>query len=250
MNIVEIAAKTALVKSRIPGVAYAVNPYLGCAHGCRYCYAVFMRKYSKHNLFKPWGQFVEVKTNIADVLRAELARKRSTDRAMLSSVCDPYQPAERRYELTRRCILALKDFGWGIDILTKSPLVIRDLDIIASAIDLSLGFSIGTDDDNVRAILEPCAPPIASRIEALKKLHAAGIRTWVFIAPMLPMNAERLCELIAPHVDEVMADGLNYQSQVTSIYSQRNWSHALTNNYSEKVAEIIGSYFGAKFTRV
>lgn len=249
MNIVEITAKTALVKSRIPGVAYAINPYLGCAHACRYCYAVFMRKYSRHHQRLPWGQFVEVKSNIAEVLRVELARKRGTDRVMLSSVCDPYQPAELRYGLTRRCIQALKEFGWGIDILTKSPLATRDLDIMTSALDLSLGFSIGTDDDNVRAILEPDAPPIPSRIAALKKLHDAGIKTWVFIAPMLPMNAKRLCELIAPHVDEVLTDSLNYKSQVASIFMKRNWAYALTDEYAETTHATIAAYFGAKASR-
>src|SRR4030042_782289 len=99
-----ITVKTALVKSRIPGVDYVINPYLGCGHGCRFCYAVFMRKYSRQHTNAAWGSFVENKANIVTVLRAELAKKRRPGSAMLSSVCDPYQPVERRYKLTRGCL--------------------------------------------------------------------------------------------------------------------------------------------------
>ena len=89
MDVIEIIIKTALVNSRIPGVEYVINPFLGCAHGCRYCYAVFMRKYSHHHPTAPWGSFVEVKVNIIEVLRSELRRKRQRGRVLLSSVCDP-----------------------------------------------------------------------------------------------------------------------------------------------------------------
>jgi hypothetical protein len=178
MDLIEVITKSALVRSRIPGVQYVINPYTGCGHGCRYCYAVFMRKYSKHHQAAAWGSFVEAKTNIVDVLRNELSRKRKIGTAMLSSVCDPYQPAERKYGLTRGCIEALREHGWGINILTRSPLVTRDIDLLKTCIDASVGFSIPTDDDRVRAILEPASPPIARRIEALQEVHAAGIHTW------------------------------------------------------------------------
>ena len=94
MDITEVTTKSALVRSRIPGVEYVINPYTGCGHGCRYCYAVFMGKYSKQHQNAPWGSYVEAKVNIADVLRSELSRKRKSGRAMLSSVCDPYQPGD------------------------------------------------------------------------------------------------------------------------------------------------------------
>ena len=168
MDILEVNTKTALVRSRIPGVPYVINPYTGCGHGCRYCYAVFMRKYSRAHQTARWGSFVEVKTNIAEALRAELARKRKTATAMLSSVCDPYQPAERRYRLTRQCIEALREYGWGIDVLTRSPLVTRDIDLLRSCLEASVGLSIPTDDDDVRKILEPVSPSIGSRVRALR----------------------------------------------------------------------------------
>src|SRR5271157_5842440 len=147
MDVIEIRIKSALVRSKIPGVDYVINPYLGCGHGCRYCYAVFMKKYARRFPGQPWGSFVEAKVNIAEVLRRELARKRQRGRALLSSVCDPYQPVEGKYRLTRQCLEALRDYGWGLDILTRSPLVTRDLDILAGASGVSVGFSIPTDDE-------------------------------------------------------------------------------------------------------
>jgi DNA repair photolyase len=168
MDVTEIIVKSALVRSKIPGVDYVINPYLGCAHGCRYCYAVFMRRYSRGHSASPWGSFVEVKVNLPDVLRAELHRKKQPGRALLASVCDPYQPVEARYRLTRTCLELLQGHGWGIDILTRSPLVSRDLDILQEMPNASIGFSIPTDDDRVRHILEPQAPPPASTPGSLR----------------------------------------------------------------------------------
>lgn len=237
---VEIAARTALVRSRIPGVEFVINPYIGCGHGCRYCYAVFMARYSKHHEHAPWGSFVEAKTNIVEVLRGELARRRRTGTAMLSSVCDPYQPAEQAYRLTRGCVEALREHGWGIRILTRSPLVTRDIDVLRLSIGASVGFSIPTDDDRVRQVLEPAAPSIEARVEALRQVHAAGIHTWVFVAPMLPMNPARLAALIGPHIDELMIDALNYRDQVEMLFRQQGWQHALSTAYaSETRAELL-----------
>ena len=130
MDVVEIRVKGALTKSKIPGVEYVINPYIGCGHGCRYCYAAFMSKWSRYHAKSAWGTFVEVKVNIAEVLRNELSRKRKRGTVLLSSTCDPYQPVEAQFALTKECILLLDRFGWGIDILTRSPLVIRDIDLL------------------------------------------------------------------------------------------------------------------------
>ena len=225
---------------------YVINPYTGCGHGCRYCYAVFMRKYSRQHRHAKWGSFVEVKTNIVEVLRAELVRKRRTATAMLSSVCDPYQPAEERYELTRGCIEALREHGWGINVLTRSPLVTRDTGLLASCIDASVGFSIPTDDDSVRRILEPSSPPIEERLTALRRLHDAGIRTWVFIAPMLPMNPERLVEQISPYIDHAEIDGLNYRGQVAGLFRHHKWDYALTDEYAQETGTRLTELLGEK----
>ena len=234
MDVTEIIIKSALVRSKIPGVDFVINPYLGCAHGCRYCYAVFMRRYSRHHVEAPWGSFVEVKVNLLDILRSELRRKKQPGRVLLASVCDPYQPLEGRYRLTRGCLEILREHGWGIDLLTRSPLVTRDLDILREAPEVSVGFSIPTDDDQVRHILEPQAPPIAARLQALETLHAAGLHTWVFVAPLLPMQPERLYEAIAPHIDHLMVDSLNYRQQVQTIFRKHGWDYALTDEYARK----------------
>lgn len=246
MDITETTVKSALCRSGIPGVDYVVNPYLGCGHGCRYCYAVFMRKHSRAHTDARWGEFVEVKTNIVSVLRAELARKRKAATAMLSSVCDPYQPAERQYRLTRGCVEALTERGWGVDILTRSPLVTRDIDRLRVCVGASVGFSIPTDDDGVRAVMEPCAPSIDARLAALKTMHEAGIRTWVFVAPMLPMDPHKLAGMIMPDADYVMADGLNYRGRVEGIFRRRGWACALAGDYAAKTAAALRRVLGDK----
>ncbi len=246
MQITAINAKTALVRSKIPGVEYVINPYLGCGHGCRYCYAVFMRKYARHHRQAAWGAFVEVKINLAAVLRAELRRKKRPGRALLSSVCDPYQPVEGKYRLTRQCLEILGEFGWGIDILTRSPLVCRDLDLLATLPDLSVGLSIPTDDDRVRKILEPQAPPIGARVAALQRLQQSGLTPWVFIAPMLPMNPARLHELLKPYVGRVMMDPLNYRGQVQGLFHRQGWDYALTDAYAAETRDTLRRLFGNK----
>jgi DNA repair photolyase len=239
MDVLEITTKSALVRSKIPGVDYVINPYLGCSHGCRYCYAVFMRKYSRQHRQAPWGTFVEVKINLIEVLRAELRRKRQRGRVLLSSVCDPYQPVELRYRLTRGCLETLKEYGWGIDILTKSPLVTRDLDLLAATPGVTVGLSITTDDDQVRKVLEPQAPPIGARLRALKRLHEAGICTWVFIAPILPMSPEKLFKAIEAYITRLMVDSLNYRKQVAEIFHRNQWDYALTDKYAAETGAAL-----------
>lgn len=249
MDITEVTTKSALVRSRIPGVEHVINPYTGCGHGCRYCYAVFMGKYSRQHRDAPWGSYVEVKTNIVDVLERELTRKRKTGTAMLSSVCDPYQPAEQHYKLTQGCLLALRQHGWGVSILTRSPLVTRDVGILKTCLDVSVGFSIPTDDDEVRHVLEPQAPSIPSRIDALRQMHAAGIRTWVFIAPVLPMNPGRLVEQILPYIDHAMVDKLNYRRQSAPLFRRHGWKNALTDEYATQTRAELTKLLGSKGAR-
>ena len=130
--------------------------------------------------------------------------------------------------------------------MTRSPLVCRDLDLLTSLPDVNVGLSIPTDDDKVRKILEPHSPPIGARVVALQKLHQAGLKPWVFIAPMLPMNAEKLYELLAPYVSHVMLDPLNYRKQVQAIFREQGWDYALTDAYAAQIRARLERFFGDK----
>jgi DNA repair photolyase len=204
MIVKEIEAKSILSKSQV--YDYALNAYVGCQHGCIYCYAKFMRRFTGHK--EPWGAFVDVKINAPELLAREVKRKRK-GRVWISGVCDAYQPLERKYRLTGQCFEILVDHGWPVTVQTKSPLVLRDIGILKRAADAEVGFTITTADDKVRRIFEPGAPPVLKRIEALAALHEAGIRTFVMVAPMLP-HAEGLADLLAGKVDHALVDRYNY----------------------------------------
>lgn len=204
MIVKEVSAKSILSPSKI--FPYVINPYTGCQHACSYCYARFMKRFTHHS--EPWGEFVDAKVNAPELLRKEIVRKRM-DRVWVSGVCDPYQPLEASYQLTRQCLQILAEHRWPVTIQTRSPLVTRDLDILKTMPDLEVGFSIGTADDSIRKLFEPLAPSIENRLNALEKLHEAGIRTFVMIAPILP-GAEGLPERIAGKTDHVLLDRMNY----------------------------------------
>ncbi|HYA88205.1 MAG TPA: radical SAM protein [Nitrospirota bacterium] len=204
MIVKEIQAKSILSKSQIYN--YALNAYIGCSHKCLYCYARFMKRYTGHS--EAWGDFVDVKTNAPELLAKEVKKKR-IGRVWISGVCDAYQPLERKYELTKRCIEILVENGWPFTIQTKSPLVVRDLELLKKAPDCEVGFTITTAEDATRKMFEPYAPPIAKRVEALSILHRAGIRTFVMIAPMLP-GALGLVGMLKGNVGHVLLDRLNY----------------------------------------
>jgi DNA repair photolyase len=156
---------------------YTANLYKGCTHGCVYCYAPSLT----HDERK-WGMYVDVKINAPEVLEREL-RGLKKDQVFLSSASDPYQPVEAKYGLTRRCLGKLRRHGFPVSILTRSPLVLRDLDILTRLDGVKVGMSITTVP--VRQF-EPGVPPLRRRIETLKKLGAAGISTWVSLAPVVP----------------------------------------------------------------
>jgi DNA repair photolyase len=212
MKISEIEVKGILTKSRIPGVDYSLNPYVGCFFGCRYCYASFMRRFTNHQ--EPWGEFVGVKINTPEVLHRQLQRAKP-GQIVMSLVTDPYQPIEKKYQLTRRCLevfleLRPRSEEFSLSILTRSALVLRDIDLLKQPKNLEVGMSVTTDNDAIRKLFEPWAHSIPSRIEALRRLKAAGIKTYAFIGPMLPMNPDRLANSLVGVVDHVLMDRMNY----------------------------------------
>jgi DNA repair photolyase len=183
VQVTEKTCRQALVASGIPGMDYCLNPFTGCGHACVYCYARFMLRFAGTK--EPWGSFVHPKVNCADRLLAQLRRVKPA-RVMISSVTDPYQPTEAHYRITRSCLQLLAESECSVSILTKSALVLRDLDILQRCPRCDVGFSITTLDDRIAAIIEPGASPPSERMKALRQLSDAGIRTWAFIAPALP----------------------------------------------------------------
>ena len=141
----EILAKTILSRSKI--YPWVVNPFTGCQHGCSYCYARFMKRVTGHK--ESWGEFVDVRINAADLLRGEIKKKKK-GRVWVSGVCDPYQPLEAKYRLTRQCLEILAQNAWPVIIQTRSPLVLRDIDILKGARNFEAGFSVTTADDRIR----------------------------------------------------------------------------------------------------
>ncbi len=225
----EIQAKSILSASKV--YPYVINPYRGCQHGCSYCYARFMKRVTGHK--EPWGEFVDVKINAAELLRAEVRRKKMA-RVWISGVCDPYQPLEAKYKLTRQCLEILAQNHWPVTIQTRSPLVLRDIDIIKRASDFEVGFSVTTADDSIRKLFEPHAPPIRARLKALDELHQAGVRTFAMIAPMLP-GAEGLPELLKGKVDHLLVDRMNYH-YADWVYRKHGLQDRLTSDFFDRTS--------------
>jgi len=204
MNITVIKAKNILSRSQV--YDYALNPYVGCQHDCLYCYAKFMKRFTGHR--ERWGEFVDVKINAPELLASEV-KKKKVGRVWISGVCDPYQPLEKRYMLTKRCLEILAENGWPFTVQTKSSLVLRDIEILKRTDNVEVGFTITTMDERVRKIFEPEASSSSERIKALAHLHAEGIRTFAMVAPILP-GAEGLVSALKGTVEYVIVDRLNY----------------------------------------
>lgn len=245
MKVSEIQVKGILTKSRIPGVDYSLNPYVGCYFGCRYCYASFMRRFTNHK--EPWGEFVDVKINAPEILEKQLQRAKPGHIAM-SLVTDPYQPLEKRYELTRRCLEVFLKLGphlekFLLSILTRSALVLRDIDLLKKMPNLEVGLTVTTDDESIKKIFEPKAYSIKSRIETLRRLKAGGIKTYAFIGPMLPVDPRRLAESLAKVADRVLMDRMNYTWKTQKLYRKHGLEFALEPEYFASVRRVLEQAF-------
>lgn len=183
----EISCKSALNKTKIPGYDYCMNPYVGCTHGCVYCYASFMCRFTDHR--ENWGEFLDVKTNFPQVLVKQLgsAKVRLAGKVLLGTVTDAYLPEEARYRITRSSLEILQGFPeLGVHILTKSILVERDVDILARMRGCEVGFTVTTMDPDISRVIEPGASLPRQRLDTALEIMKAGIHVWVFIAPVLP----------------------------------------------------------------
>lgn len=208
MLIQKVNCKSLLNKTNLP-FDYCLNPYTGCSNSCVYCYARFMLKYTEHK--EEWGSFVDVKFNAVEVLKKEVL-KAKPGTVFLSSVTDSYQLVEDSYELTRS-ILEILPRSFKPRILTKSSLVTRDMEVFKEFEDVEVGVTITSLEDWQN--FEPNASPAEERIRALKSLHKSGIRTYIFLGPVLPYITDKSLETLMQRisfVDEVMVDRLNVKS--------------------------------------
>ena len=176
MIIKEVKVKSILTKSNLPLGGYSVNPYIGCSHACKYCYASFMKRFTNHP--EEWGTFVDVK--YWDKIKNP--QKYSGKIVGLGSVTDPYNPQEKIYKRTLTFLEEMKDSGAEFVILTKSDLILRDLHLLKSLEKLIVGFSINTLDENFKNDMDK-ASSIEKRLKAMKILYNEGIKTVCFISP-------------------------------------------------------------------
>ena len=216
-----IQCKTLMTKSKIPSLDYTINPYLGCEHACRYCYATFMARFS--DIKDPWGSFVGFKENAPEVLRREIPR-RAPGVVSFGSVCDAYQPVEERLEITRSCLEAfIGADGFDVGVVTKSDLVVRDVDVLSKLPDARVGFSFTTLRRELAGAVEPHAPSPSRRLAAMRELSREGVPVWGFLAPVLPAIgdsegdiAEVFMAMEQAGASRVLVDAMNPYPKVRS----------------------------------
>ena len=228
MKIQEIAVKSVMTKSNLPVADFSVNPYVGCTHGCKYCYASFMKRFTNHP--EPWGEFIDVKM-WPPIQHPE---KYAGKEAFLGSVTDCYQPCEAKYQRTRALLEQLQGSGISISIATKSDLVLRDLDLIKTFPNARVSFSINTLDEEFRKEMDR-GSSIEKRLAAMKAFYDAGVQTTCFISPIFPgiTDVKAIIERAKKQCNLVWLENLNLRGD----YRVRilEWIH-------EKQPELDGLY--------
>jgi DNA repair photolyase len=212
----QMVCRTALSQSRLPGLRYSLNPYLGCEHGCIYCYSRSI--FRDRRLALDWGKFVRAKQNIPEVLARELKHKpRGT--IGLSTVTDPYQPIEAKLKLTRKCLEILSAHDFPVSIQTKSELVLRDADLIEPG-KFDVGVTITTMDRELAGKIEPRSSRPDARARVLEEFASRGVETWLFLGPIIPEisdsrgSLEKVIEVAERTGSKILYDKLNLRPWV------------------------------------
>ena len=212
MIIKEIQTQSVLTKSNLPVSDYSVNPYIGCPHACKYCYASFMKRFTNHA--EPWGEFLDVKF-WPEIKNPQKYRGKEL---FFGSVTDPYNPEEETYRRTRSLLEQLQGSGVRLSIQTKSDLVLRDVDLIKSFPDARVGFSINTLDESFKDDMDK-AVSIERRLAAMRTLHDAGIRTTCFISPIFPgiTDVPAIIDRVKGQCNLVWLENLNLRGSYKTI---------------------------------
>jgi DNA repair photolyase len=211
-----MVCRTALSPSKLPGLQYSLNPYLGCEHGCVYCYSRSI--FRDEQLALNWGKFVKSKHNIPEVLAREL-RHKPKGTIGLSTVTDPYQPLEAKLQLTRRCLEILSTHDFPVSVQTKSDLVLRDADLIKPG-KFDVGVTITTLDQSLAGKIEPRSSKPDARAQVLEEFSSRGLETWLFLGPIIPEindsreSVEQVVEIARKTRSKLMYDKLNLRPWV------------------------------------
>ncbi len=216
----EIVAKDLITKSNLPASDYVINPYVGCSHACKYCYARFMKRFTGHT--EEWGNFIDIKRCDKPMNVKKLYHKS----VFISSVTDCYNPFEEKYQITRNVLEQLKEADCSITISTKSALILRDIDILKELNHLKVAISINTLDNGFQKDMDN-ASSIAQRIAALKELGKQGIYTVLFMSPIFPYITEfkEIIEATEGFVCEYWFEDLNlrggYKQEILSYIDEK-----------------------------
>ena len=252
MNIVEknIFVTDYVTKSNLPNSDYVINPYIGCPHGCKYCYASFMKRFTGHT--EDWGTFIDIKNCNKSINLKKISKKN----VFLSSVTDCYNPFEEKYKITRKILVQLVNSDCNLFISTKSKLILRDIDLLKHMKHLTVSMSINTINEDFKNDMDN-ASTIKERLNTLKELHSQGIKTVLFMSPIFPYITEwkKIIETSKDYIDEYWFENLNlrgsykryilnyikekypnYYKKYEDIYISNN------KNYWEKLAKEINNY--------
>lgn len=224
----DVETKNIMTRSSLPVGGYSVNPYVGCTHGCKYCYASFMKRFTGHT--EPWGSFLDVK-HWPEIKNPQ---KYAGQRVVIGSVTDGYLPQEERFGNTRRLLEQLRGSGAEILICTKSDLVVRDIDLLREMGKVTVSWSVNTLDEGFRADMDRAAS-IEQRLAAMKQVYDAGIRTVCFISPVFPgiTDFEAIFERVRDQCDLVWLENLNLRG---------GFKQVIMDYIAEKRPELVPLY--------
>ncbi len=225
MNVTEkeIIVKDLVTKSNLPASDYVINPYIGCPHACKYCYACFMKRFTNHR--EEWGSFIDIKLCDKPISRKKLRGKS----VFLSSVTDCYNQYEEKYRITRKVLEQLTEIDCELTISTKSRLVLRDMDLLKKCKNLKVSVSINTLDEKFKSDMDN-ASSIAERLEVLRTLHMNGIYSVLFMSPIFPKitDFKAIVNISKDYVNEYWFENLNLRGS----YKQTILSY-IDNNYPQ-----------------